>query len=52
MSIAVNNFKTLVKGNPIDKIIQAINFLQPNSIEELKKEYNVSTIEELAFKLQ
>lgn len=52
MSIAVNNFKSLVKGNSIDRIIQAINFLQPSSIEELKKEYNVSTIEELAFKLQ
>lgn len=52
MSIAVNNFKALVKGNSIDKIIRAINFLQPSSIEEFKKEYNVSTIEELAFKLQ
>lgn len=52
MSIAVNNFKSLVKGNSIDRIIQAINFLQPSSIEELKKEYNVSTIEELAFRLQ
>ena len=46
------NFKMLVKGNAIPSIIQAINFLQPSAKDALMKEYNVDSIESLAFKLQ
>lgn len=45
-------FKQLVKGNPIPSIISAINFLQPSAKESLMKEYNVNSVEALAFKLQ
>lgn len=45
-------FKQLVKGNPIPSIISAINFLQPSAKESLMKEYNVDSVETLAFKLQ
>lgn len=45
-------FKQLVKGNPIPSIISAINFLQPSAKESLMEEYNVNSVEALAFKLQ
>lgn len=48
----ISMFKQLVKGNPIPSIISAINFLQPSAKESLMKEYNVNSVEALAFKLQ
>lgn len=45
-------FKQLVKGNPISSIIKAIGFLQPSAKNALMEEYNVNSIEALAFKLQ
>lgn len=52
MSKQTENFKALVKGNPINMIVQAINMLQPKTKNELMQEYKVSTTEELAFKLK
>ena len=49
MSKQSENFKKLVKGNPIGSITTAINMLQSS---ELMKEFGVSTVEELAFKLK
>lgn len=46
------NFKMLVKGNPIPSIIAAINFLQPSAKKSLMEEYAVDSVEALAFKLQ
>lgn len=46
------NFKNLVKGNSIPSIIRAIDFLQPSVKQSLMKEYNVDSVEALAFKLQ
>ena len=52
MSRQAENFKNLVKGNPISSIVTAINMLQSSTRNELMKEYNVSSVEELAFKLK
>lgn len=46
------NFKALVKGGSIDNIIKALNYWDNSLREELMQEYNASSIEELAFKLQ
>lgn len=50
--MTVENFKKLVKGNSITSIIMALNTLQYDVLESLKKEYNTNNIELLAFKLQ
>lgn len=50
--MATENFKQLVKGNPVSQIVKAINFLQPKFRQQLMSEYGVKTVEELAFKLQ
>ena len=52
MSKQAENFKSLVKGNPIGSIVTAINMLQPSTRKELMSEYNVSSVEDLAFKLK
>lgn len=52
MSRQAENFKNLVKGNPIGSIVTAINMLQNSTKQELMNEYKVSSVEELAFKLQ
>lgn len=52
MSKQSENFKKLVKGNPISSITTAINILQFSVRNELMKEFGVSTVEELAFKLK
>lgn len=52
MSKQSENFKKLVKGNPIGSITTAINMLQSSVRNELMKEFGVSTVEELAFKLK
>lgn len=51
MSKQVNNFKNLVKGNPVNQIIMALNMVSSSVVEELKQEYNVTNIYELAIKL-
>lgn len=51
MSVQTENFKKLVKGNSLSKIVQAINMLQSGARNELMKEYNVSSVEALATKL-
>lgn len=51
MSKQSENFKKLVKGNSIGNIVTALKMLQNSTKNELLKEYNVSSIEELAFKL-
>lgn len=51
MSNQANNFKNLVKGNPISQIIMALNMVSSNVVEELKQEYNAKNIDELAIKL-
>lgn len=50
--MVTENFKQLVKGNPISQIVKAINFLQPKVKQQLMSEYNVNNVEELAFKLK
>jgi hypothetical protein len=52
MSRQAENFKNLVKGNPISSIVTAINMLQNSTRNELMQEYKVSSVEELAFKLK
>ena len=52
MSRQAENFKNLVKGNPISSIVTAINMLQNSTRQELMKEYNTSSVEDLAFKLK
>lgn len=52
MNRQAENFKNLVKGNPISSIVMAINMLQNSTRNELMKEYNVTSAEALAFKLQ
>lgn len=52
MSKQSENFKKLVKGNPIGSITTAINMLQSSVKNEHMKEFGVSTVEELAFKLK
>lgn len=52
MSRQAENFKNLVKGNPVSSIITAINMLQNSTKQELMKEYNVSSVSELAIKLR
>lgn len=52
MSRQAENFKNLVKGNPIGSIVTAINMLQPSVRKEPIKEYGVSSVEELAIKLR
>lgn len=52
MSKQAENFKNLVKGNPIGSIVTAINMLQPSVRKELIEEYKVSSVEELATKLR
>lgn len=51
MSKQAENFKNLVKGNPISSIVTAIKMLKPSVREELMKEYNVSDANALACKL-
>ena len=46
------NFKNLVKGGSVDNIIKALYYWDSNLREELMQEYNASSIEELALKLQ
>lgn len=46
------NFKALVKGNSIDKIVKALGMVQSYMLNELMEEYNCTSVEELAFKLQ
>lgn len=46
------NFKALVKGNSIDKIVKALGMVQTYMLNELMEDYKCSTIEELAFHLQ
>ena len=52
MSKKAENFKSLVKGNPVGSIVTAINMLQSSTRKELMDEYKVSSVEELAFKLK
>lgn len=52
MNKQTENFKKLVKGSSINSIVTAINMLQNNTRNELFKEYNVKSSEELAFKLK
>jgi hypothetical protein len=52
MSKQSENFKKLVKGNPIGSITTAVDMLQSSVKNELMEEFGVSTIEELAFKLK
>ena len=52
MSKQAENFKNLVKGNPISSIVTSINMLQNSTRNELIQEYKVSSVEELAFKLK
>lgn len=52
MKTKTKNFKHLVKGNDINHIIQAIQLLLPKVREELMKEYKVTSVTELAKKLQ
>ena len=51
MSNQANNFKNLVKGNPVSQIIRALNMVSSSVVEELKQEYNAKNIDELAIKL-
>jgi hypothetical protein len=46
------NFKALVKGNSIDKIVKALGMVQSHMLNELMEDYNCTSVEELAFKLQ
>lgn len=52
MSKQAENFKNLVKGNPIGTIVTAINMLQPSTRKELMSEYKASSVEDLAIKLK
>ena len=52
MSKQAENFKNLVKGNSVSSITMALSMVQPSVRDELMKEFKVSTIEELAFKLK
>lgn len=52
MSKKTENFKSLVKGNPVGSIITAVNMLQPSVRKELMDEYKVYSVEELALKLK
>lgn len=52
MSKQSENFKNLVKGNPISSIVTAINMLQSSVRKELMEEYKVFSVKELATKLQ
>lgn len=52
MSKKAENFKSLVKENPIGSIVNAINMLESSIRKELMDEYKVSSVEELAFKLK
>lgn len=45
-------FKRLVKGNDVSSIIQAIKYLQPKVRNKLMEEFNTTSIEDLAKKLQ
>lgn len=51
MSKQAENFKNLVKGNPVSSIITAINMLNPSVRRELMNEYNTSSVEDIATKL-
>lgn len=51
MSEQAENFKNLVKGNPISSIKQALNILKPNVRKELMDEYGVTDVDALAIKL-
>ena len=46
------SFKRLVKGNGINSIIRAIEYLQPKVRNKLMEEFNTDSIEDLAKKLQ
>lgn len=46
------NFKALVKGNSIGNIVKALRMVQSYMLDELMSDYNCSSIEELAVKLQ
>jgi hypothetical protein len=46
------NFKELVKGNPISQIKKAITYLQPGFRQQLMTEYKVDSVDALAIKLQ
>ena len=43
MSKKAENFKSLVKGNPVGSIVTAINMLQSSTRKELMDEYKVSS---------
>lgn len=51
MSKQTENFKNLVKGNPVSSIIIALKIVKPSVREELMKEYGVKDIDALAIKL-
>lgn len=52
MSKQAENFKNLVKGNPLSSIIAALNIVSPTVKKELMTEFRASAIDELAIKLQ
>lgn len=51
MSSQSNNFKSLVKGNPVSQVIRALKMASPSVRNELMQEYSVNSIEALAVKL-
>lgn len=51
MSKQAQNFKELVKGNPVSNIITALNMVSSAVRSELMKEYNVNSVDALAIKL-
>lgn len=51
MSKQAENFKNLVKGNPISSIVNGLKMLKSSVREELMKEYNASGVDALAIKL-
>lgn len=52
MSKQAENFKSLVKGNPISSIVTALKMLKPSVRQELIAEFEVSAVDALAIKLQ
>lgn len=51
MTKQAQNFIELTKGNSVSQIISALKLVKQSVKNELMEHYNVSTIDELAFKL-
>jgi len=52
MGAQAENLKRLVKGNNLESIIRALKLAKPVVRKTLMIEYNASSIQELALKLQ